>query len=311
MKQANKNIEGVIKKISFRAGPELDKNLWTETLRTHSEFNTTVLTLSKNNIWRIIMKNPATKFAAAAVIVLAVILVLVPFGKSIDPASAAWAKVLESTNKMPWIRINFTNLIDSNSLGFAKTGERWLNAASKIDAVKSDVGIDYADCNNMIRYTYYPQKNELLINIIPDLPGMFYEGFQTNSDFLEACYRISSNSENRKVEKSDGEYQGKKVVIYTINKNIYALTGNFYATNENEKFTLISIHKTEVYVDPKTNLIISIFHKSIEPSSGKLKQDMISIFSYPEKGPQSIYDLGVPKDVRMVDKTYQPLIILQ
>jgi hypothetical protein len=255
------------------------------------------------SIWRNIMKSKLTKFATAAAIIIVAIIILNQLGTPIDGASKAFAKVLDNTNKMPWICINSTNLIDSNSIGYAKTAEIWLNGSSRIDAVKSDICIDFSDCNNMIRYTYYHQNNELLINIIPELPGMFYDGFYSNSDFLEARYKISSNSENRKVEKIEGEYQGKKAVIYRISKNIYALTGNFYSANENKKYTLISIHKTEIFVDPQTNLIIALFDTAIEPSSGKLIQNTISTFSYPEKGPQSIYDLGVPKDARIVDRT--------
>jgi outer membrane lipoprotein-sorting protein len=67
-------IENVIKKISFKAGPELDKDLWIETLKARNEFRKTILALGKNNIWRMIIKSPITKLAAAAMIALAIVL---------------------------------------------------------------------------------------------------------------------------------------------------------------------------------------------------------------------------------------------
>ncbi len=51
-------------------------------------------------IWRIIMKSKITKFAAAAVIIIAALIGINQFGGSVDMAGVAWADVLEQISKV-------------------------------------------------------------------------------------------------------------------------------------------------------------------------------------------------------------------
>ena len=66
MKPADE-IENVVKKMSFKAGPELDKDLWTETLKVQNEFRKTILAPGQQSIRRTIMKNPITKLAPKSI----------------------------------------------------------------------------------------------------------------------------------------------------------------------------------------------------------------------------------------------------
>jgi len=71
MRPADK-IENVVKKMSFKAGPELDKDLWAETSKARNEFHKTMLAPGQQNIRRTIMKSPITKLAAAAIVIVVV-----------------------------------------------------------------------------------------------------------------------------------------------------------------------------------------------------------------------------------------------
>jgi len=64
-------IENVVRKMSFKAGPEMNKDLWAETSKARNEFQKATLAPSQHNIWRTIMKSPFTKLATAAVIIIA------------------------------------------------------------------------------------------------------------------------------------------------------------------------------------------------------------------------------------------------
>jgi len=57
--------------MSFKAGPEMDKDLWAKTSKARNEFNKTILAPSQHNIGRIIMRSPITKLAIAAVVIIA------------------------------------------------------------------------------------------------------------------------------------------------------------------------------------------------------------------------------------------------
>ncbi len=86
-------IENVVKKMSFRAGSEMNKDLWAETSKARNEFNKTILAPGQQNIRRTIMKSPITKLAVAAVTVIAVLIVLSQFGGS--DTSVVWAEVAQ------------------------------------------------------------------------------------------------------------------------------------------------------------------------------------------------------------------------
>ncbi len=92
MKPADE-IEKFVKKMSFKAGPELDKDLWTETLKAQNEFRKTILAPSQQNIGRTIMKSPIVKLAAAAVIIALVVLGLFEFIGTKNTSGVVWAEV--------------------------------------------------------------------------------------------------------------------------------------------------------------------------------------------------------------------------
>ena len=93
MKPADE-IENVVKKMSFKAGPELDKDLWTETLKVQNEFHKTILASSQQSIRRTIMKSPIVKLAAAAVIIALVVLGLFEFIGTENSSGVVWANVV-------------------------------------------------------------------------------------------------------------------------------------------------------------------------------------------------------------------------
>jgi outer membrane lipoprotein-sorting protein len=92
MKPAEK-IEKFVKKMSFKAGPEMDKDLWAETSKAQNEFHKKILDPSQQNIRRTIMKSPIVKLAAAAVIIIAFLIVISQLGGS--GASIVWAEVAQ------------------------------------------------------------------------------------------------------------------------------------------------------------------------------------------------------------------------
>ncbi len=100
MKPSEK-IENVVKKMSFKAGPEMDKNLWAETLKARNEFQKTVLVPSQHNIWRITMKSPITKIAVAAVLVIACLTGVLIFEKT---SGIALAEVLDKIEQIKTYR---------------------------------------------------------------------------------------------------------------------------------------------------------------------------------------------------------------
>jgi len=57
--------------MSFKAGLDMDKYLWAETVKAQGQSQATKLVLGQQNLWRTIMKSPLTKFATAAIVAIA------------------------------------------------------------------------------------------------------------------------------------------------------------------------------------------------------------------------------------------------
>ena len=120
MKPADE-IENVVKKMSFKAGPELDKDLWTETLKVQNEFRKTIFALGQQSIRRTIMKNPIVKLAAAAVIIVLVVLGLFEFIGTENTSGVVWAEVVRKVGASRGLIVRCTDLSPSNEDDYSIT----------------------------------------------------------------------------------------------------------------------------------------------------------------------------------------------
>ena len=85
------DIDKLIKKLRYKAGAETHDRVLGNVLQALDKSEKEKSGVTTPNIWRTIMKNPITKLAAAAVIIIAVLFVLYQFGGSIE--SSAFAQV--------------------------------------------------------------------------------------------------------------------------------------------------------------------------------------------------------------------------
>jgi len=87
MKSADDKIKVLINEANIETGYGADERTLADALSSLEKMRQKRLTRSQQNVWRIIMKNPITKLAAAAVIIVAVSLVVYfvgnPFGSNV------------------------------------------------------------------------------------------------------------------------------------------------------------------------------------------------------------------------------------
>jgi hypothetical protein len=93
MKSA-KDIEKLVGKINVTPGRGMDQKTLGDILPAQEETTKNFSADRGPNLWRIIMGSRITKFAVAAVLIIAAIIIIKQFGGSIDGASTAWADVL-------------------------------------------------------------------------------------------------------------------------------------------------------------------------------------------------------------------------
>ena len=84
-------INKLIKKINLKASANLDKRISESISGAQVKQESTQAAHKPPNIWRDIMKNPVTKLASAAAIIIAVFVISMPFNKS----GVAWGALAE------------------------------------------------------------------------------------------------------------------------------------------------------------------------------------------------------------------------
>ncbi|HIJ70751.1 MAG TPA: hypothetical protein HPP87_05225 [Planctomycetes bacterium] len=89
MKPEN-DIEQIVRETRAETNPQTD-----EQILTAAQAALESVAPTQQNIWRMIMKSPITKFAAAAVIVIAVLIAVNHFSGSIDGSGVAWAELVQ------------------------------------------------------------------------------------------------------------------------------------------------------------------------------------------------------------------------
>jgi hypothetical protein len=93
------NVEKVIKKFNIDVNPKKDQEIFDELRQIQAESKPSEPGISTINKWRIVMKNPITKLASAATIIVAVTLVLY-LTDGPEMSTVALGEVLQNVEKM-------------------------------------------------------------------------------------------------------------------------------------------------------------------------------------------------------------------
>ena len=135
------NVEEAIKKkLSFTASADLHDKMLNDVLNAQEKIKEKQSAFALPNIRRFIMKNPITKFAVAAVVIIAVLAGVYPFGNS--KTSVLWADVAERFESVPFFHL--TMYIGDDTLAETKKIEIWKSQDSRVRAQEGNTVI-FAD----------------------------------------------------------------------------------------------------------------------------------------------------------------------
>ena len=118
------NMENLIRKLRYQAGAKAHDRLLGNVLGALEKQEKEKPTPMWPNIWRIIMKSRITKFAAAAVIIIAILIGVNQFTGSIDGAGVAFAEVVEPLLTVETGSFNMTIDVVSSGLDWIDCGDQ-------------------------------------------------------------------------------------------------------------------------------------------------------------------------------------------
>jgi hypothetical protein len=291
MKSA-KDIKKLIRKINVSpAGPRDQKTL-ADILLAQEKTKKTCSADIGPSVGRIIMKSKITKFAAAAVIIMAVLIGVNWFGGSVDMATIAFAEISEAMKKVPWMHQVPTGF-EGDAPG---TSEQWLGFEQEICTSRlRDGKITFINMKEHKSYNYDPRDQTITINYVED-NDKFSLDMSSPASMLESMYKMLETLGAQIITK-EAEYQGRKVQLQEISMSSVG--------PNNESMTM------RLYIEPDSKLLLAAKVKGTNVE-GKVIMDGEENFSYPDTGPLSIYDLGVPQDTKLVSnlpsKDYQQIL---
>jgi len=228
------------------------------------------------NIRNIIMKSPITKFAAAAVIIITTLIAINQLGGSIDGTTVAFAQITENMKQMPWMHA----VVE----GAGERLEAWFSYEFSIKVSKHANGeIRYEDFRKRLLQVYDPETSTVTVShMMPDAhAGMGGSAL----DFPKLAIKLFEDAGEKVIQES-GKYKGKDVKIYKMS--------GFLGGKD---------MKIEMTVDAENNILMFLNQKA--EKAGKPTMEANAYFDYPEKGPESIYDVGVPTAAKTVSSEKQ------
>ncbi|MBW8040967.1 MAG: hypothetical protein FVQ85_13315 [Planctomycetes bacterium] len=230
----------------------------------------------RQKIWRMILKTKIAKIAIAAVIIIAVVIGLHLHTGSVRLTTLAFAKMIEAMKEKPWMHIVMESVRGKAEERF----EVWISFESQVYASKRSSGqIKYGDGQRHRFYAYEPDTETITISSIFD--DEITKGATSVWNFGETWLRQLAKL-STEFTKEIGQYNGRDAKVYMSKMS------------RNER-----TYEAMLIMDTERNLPVFGHQKSFD-SNGNLIKEKDLYFEYLEEGPASVYDVGVPKDAKVV-----------
>jgi hypothetical protein len=229
---------------------------------------------------RRIMRSRMTKLAAAVILVAAVILGVRSFDGT--PVKAVeFSEIAKALGEVPWMHTSA--LADTpHAKG---TIELWIGFDAKVQGDRMPDGkVTFRRLEEHEKAEYDPNSNTITLSYAHEdelsrqtsSPAVIVESMQK-----------ALKDHGAEIVARMGEHQGRKVQVQEI-----SLANHFNG---------IALYTVKLYVDPQSKLLCAMESAAFDAnniaiSSGKATYDYLST------GPRDIYDLGVPRDARIVNK---------
>ncbi len=236
----------------------------------------------------------AAKLAVAAAIVVAAVVGI----RQISPDSGEGALILEpvkaATLEMPWMHATITEYRD----GGDRTDEQWNDFASKATYIRTSSGFVYcAEYGESPRHLVYnPQQRSVLVKRLP--PKWFF-GVKSAYTLVDAAVALAADAKST-VRQWPDYHECRAVEIYEIEKVRPGIKIKGQGQSE------VNLLRIKLMADPQTKRLVAA-RVEYEDDDSVILASQDWIVDYPTSGPKTIYDLGVPRTVKIEDVTALPI----
>jgi hypothetical protein len=227
--------------------------------------------------------SPVKLAVAAAIVVAAGAGLWRAFVPGGGPPSVA--QVCQATREMPWLHAVTTN----EEQGEVRTEEHWYDfAGAKAYVVRADGSVSCREYGVERReLTYSPRVRALAVT---DLPARGVWGAASAYTAVDA-FAVLAAQDDVEVRQWPEQFEGQAVRAYEMEKAEPGLTAGGQS---------VAALRVKMMADPETNRIMAADVEHRDAAGAALARQQC-VMSYPLSGPQSVYDLGVPRSARVVE----------
>ncbi len=277
------DIDKLIKKLRYKTDAETHDRVLGNVMQALDKFEKQKSGVTAPNIWRTIMKSPITKLAAAAVIIAAIMLGMYALTGSVEVTSITMAQVRQAMQRIDWMQIINKGGNENVTRGGPQTD--WFSFASK-----THIGIGFRD--GIVSYDdfktrkqlYWPGTGKYIYESPIDETTEFAYGFTGPFEMIDKTFRIIQAEHNSEIVKELGTYEGQKVDVWTIIRDVKNLPG--------------ATRTLTVYIDIGRKLPVAATYDHTQQDGTVLRESDIE-FKYPETGPADIYEAGAPRSAKI------------
>ncbi|MBN1973300.1 MAG: hypothetical protein JW787_06655 [Sedimentisphaerales bacterium] len=230
--------------------------------------------ISELSVWRIIMKSNIIRFAAAVVIIVAILLTL--NNSSVDITSNVYAEITENMQEMPWVYIRIIAESQTDDEKRTAVVDLWYSNNEQVIGMKDSYKSKYSYYQNEKKYDYDLDTNSITVSSI-DQSDYSNSLINLQKGFDSWIMQFSQSNEGDEINHYLGELEGEKAEIY-----------EYQSEDGSGKLYVNSVSRLPMYAEfnniYKNNLVNTQIH-----------------FEFPESGPRDIYDIGVPNDAQIIE----------
>jgi hypothetical protein len=282
------DVKAFYKDATVDTNPAQDNAVLTDALQAGGLKASKRAAHAEPSMWRAIMKNRKGQLATAALIIIALLVIIGQFGGSIDGTTVAWGEVRDAFLGRPWVYLKYDN--GAEQWYDLKTGDHFFK-----DWDGRCVAIDHAA---NLRHVYDPISPG---HTREDRPVVYHDDVIPPWEPKTAWEAIvgpweqmaqQGGSSHWEVETSADEADGQRRVRF-----------DRYFNDAAGRRLLVR----QIWADPQTRLPLTVWKRlSLADRKDQQREAITGTFDFPNGGPQSIYDLGVARDLPVVknyDKT--------
>ena len=279
------NVEKVIKKFNIDVNPKKDLEIFDELRQIQAESKQSEPGISTINKWRIVMKNPITKLASAATIIVAVTLVFY-LTDGPDMATVALGEVLQNVEKMKCFTFRYKVSSKTNS----GTPEETSSVTERTTYVSSEYGLkhDVYKDGQLTGILYIPSSG---IDVTYVMPFTKQYMIETMSEEYMKENQVGPTGMIKEFMSYEYTKLDKKKIDGVETEGIEVNEPGFYGFESTVG---------RLWIDIETNLPVRM---EIEGIRGATESTVITYdFNWDAELDRSIFQLNIPDDYTLLEQ---------